>query len=59
MSQIYHRSIKGIEIRLGKYADDDFAIYIGSKLYASIDCWRDAYIMYNSITEETVNHTVR
>ena len=59
MSELYHRKVKGTLVRMGKYSDTDFAIYIGNRLYASIDCIRDAYILYNEITEDTVANLLR
>ena len=56
MLQIYQRFIKGVKVRLGQYSDFDFAIYVGNRLYASIDNMADAYREYNSVNEDTVNY---
>ena len=56
MLQIYQRFIKGVKVRLGQYSDFDFAIYVGNRLYASIDNMADAYREYNAVNEDTVNY---
>ena len=56
MSQIYHRYVDGKEVRLGKYNDYCFVIYIAHRLYAEIDNIADAYRMYNEIKSETVRY---
>lgn len=56
MSQIYHRSLNGVTIRLGKYSDYEFVIYIGCRLYAEIDNIADAYRMYNEINQKTIDY---
>ena len=56
MLQIYQRFIKGVKVRLAQYSDFDFAIYVGNRLYASIDNMADAYREYNAVNEDTVNY---
>lgn len=54
MANIYTRYINGIKVRLGKYSDYEFAIYIGCKLYAILDNMADAYREYNAINTSIV-----
>lgn len=54
MANIYTRYINGIKIRLGKFARDEYNIYIGCKLYAIVDSLDEANRMYQAITAETV-----
>lgn len=56
MANIYTRYINGIKVRLGKYSDYEFAIYVGLRLYAIIDNMADAYREYNSINSSTVSY---
>lgn len=54
MANIYTRYINGVKIRLGKFSDSEYNIYIGSKLYAIIDELPEANRMYQAITADTV-----
>ena len=56
MATIYTRYIQGIKVRLGKYSDNEFVIYVGSKLYAIIDNLADAYREYNAVNSATVEY---
>lgn len=54
MANIYTRYINGIKIRLGKFARDEYNIYIGCKLYAIVDEWDEANRLYQSIDKKTL-----
>lgn len=54
MSLIYHRYVNGVHVRFGKYSDYEYAIYIGNRLYATIDNLVDANREYQQINESTV-----
>lgn len=54
MSTIYTRYLNGIKIRLGKYSESEYAIYIGCKLYALIDNLADANREYQQVNASTL-----
>ena len=56
MANIYTRWLNGIKIRLGKFSEHEYDIYIGCKLYAVVDALDEANRMYQSINEDTLRY---
>lgn len=50
----YKRYINKVMVKAKQFSDNEFHIFIGSKLYAVIDNIGDAYREYNSINESTL-----
>ena len=54
MATVYKRAVSGKIIKLGKFSDYEFVIYIGSRLYSIIDNEAEAYRQFESIGEMDV-----
>ena len=52
----YRRFINKVLVRATQFSDNEFHIFVGSKLYAIIDNIADAYREYNNINESTLRY---
>ena len=52
----YKRIIGNIIIKAIQFSDNEFHIFVGSKLYAILDNIADAYREYNSINSDTIRY---